>query len=132
MLHLGVRRLATERMLNNLIDRESFVDQRHVRLQPVMAADWLRPATGRADWHLVARKLDFGPRLPEIERPVLMLCGRHDPQYPPACSAELAAKIRCVHLVWFEHSGHYPFIEEPAAFWAAVSEFLNPTFAHGR
>jgi len=25
----------------------------------------------------------------------------------------------------FERSGHYPFVEEAAAFWAAVNDFLD-------
>jgi len=53
-----------------------------------------------------------------------VLCGRHDPQYPIACSQELAASILSAHLIVFERSGHYPFIEEPEAFWRTVGEFL--------
>jgi len=53
------------------------------------------------------------------------VCGRHDPQYPPACSAQLAAGIRGARLRYFEHSGHYPFLEEPAAFWPEVEAFLT-------
>ncbi|MBS1251667.1 MAG: hypothetical protein MAG451_00700 [Anaerolineales bacterium] len=26
---------------------------------------------------------------------------------------------------YLEHSGHYPFIEEPEGFWPAVGDFLN-------
>jgi pimeloyl-ACP methyl ester carboxylesterase len=57
--------------------------------------------------------------------PTLILCGRHDPQYPPACSEELAAGINGAELVWFESSGHYPYIDEPEAFFAAVGQFLD-------
>jgi len=56
---------------------------------------------------------------------VLLLCGRNDLRYPPACSDEIAAGIRHAQLVFFERSGHYPFIEKPEAFWAAVDAFLN-------
>jgi pimeloyl-ACP methyl ester carboxylesterase len=72
----------------------------------------------------VARKLDYSPRLGKIEAPALILCGRYDPQYPPACSQELAAGIPRSQLVFFEHSGHYPFLEEPQVFWQAVRGFL--------
>lgn len=50
LAHWVLRRLATERLLGNLIHRESFVDKRHVRLGPVTAADWLRPRSPGADW----------------------------------------------------------------------------------
>ncbi|MCZ7546605.1 MAG: hypothetical protein M5R40_25155 [Anaerolineae bacterium] len=72
----------------------------------------------------MARKLDYAPRLGEIEAAALILCGRHDPQYPPACSEALAAGIRRARAVYFARSGHYPFIEEPEAFWRAVGDFL--------
>jgi pimeloyl-ACP methyl ester carboxylesterase len=123
-LHLAIRRLGSERVLNNFIERQSLHDPTHARPQPVRAADWLRPAAGRADWHRVARRIDYGPRLGELDNQVLLLCGRYDPQYPLACSGELAAGIRNHELILFEHSGHYPFIEEPATFWSAVGTWL--------
>ncbi|MGV1008884.1 MAG: alpha/beta fold hydrolase, partial [Dermatophilaceae bacterium] len=36
------------------------------------------------------------------------MCGRQDPQYPPACSQELARGIPESRVVWFDHSGHFP------------------------
>ena len=118
-------RLGSERLLNNFIERESFHDPHLARPRPIELRDWLRPPAGRTDWHRVAVCLDYGPRLAEIAAPTLLLCGRHDPQYPPACSMELAAGIRGAQLAWFEHSGHYPFIEEAEAFWDSVAAFLS-------
>jgi proline iminopeptidase len=123
-LHLAVRRLGSERALNNLIERESFHDPRFSRTAAVRPGDWLRSAGGRADWHRVARKLDYGPRLGELDVPALVLCGRHDPQFPLACSRELVEGIPRSRLEVFEASGHYPFIEEADAFWPAVGRFL--------
>lgn len=125
-VHLLLRRLGSERALNNLIERNSFVDKTHSRPTPTRASDWLRPQAGRADWHRVARGLDYGPRLSEVTAPTLVLCGRHDPQFPLACSTELASGIPDARLVVFDRSGHYPFIEEPDAFWATVATFLAP------
>ncbi len=124
-LHLAVRRLATERLLNNDINRQSFVDRRRAGRDPVSLADWFCPAAGRAEWHRIARRLDYGPRLEELTMPVLVLCGRHDPQFPPACSTELASGIRDAELHWFEHSGHYPFVEDARPFWQSVARFLG-------
>lgn len=125
VLHILWPRLAPERMLNNFIERHSFHDRSLARPDKVGLRDWLRPRHGRTDWHRVARKLDYAPRLKEIGVPALVLCGRHDPQYPPACSEELVAGIENARLVWFERSGHYPHIEEPEAFWQSVSDFLG-------
>jgi proline iminopeptidase len=124
ILQMFWRRRAPEVLLNDLIHRESFVDKRFAEPTPLTVRDWLRPRRGHTEWHDIARHLDYGPRLCEIEVPTLILCGRHDPQYAPACSEELAAGIRGSQLAWFEHSGHFPFIEEPEAFWPVVGNFL--------
>ncbi len=123
-LHIAWPRLGPERILNNFIQRQSFCDRRLVEQAEVNLGDWFRPRQGRTDWHRVARKLDYAPRLAELGAPALILCGRHDPQYPPVCSEQLAAGITDAELVWFERSGHYPFIEESDAFWATVGRFL--------
>lgn len=74
-----------------------------------------------------SRKLDYTDRLGEITHPVLLRCGVHDPQFPVACSRQLAAGIAGSRLVLFEPSGHYPFIEERDRFWTAVAQFLSGT-----
>ena len=125
VLHLALPNRATERLLNNLIRRESFVDKRLAHTDPIALRDWFRPRTGRADWHRVARKLDYEPRLAEIAVPTLVLGARHDPQFPLASSQQLASRIPGAELVVLEHSGHFPNLEEPTQFWAAVGRFLD-------
>jgi proline iminopeptidase len=124
ILHIVWPRLGPERLLNNFIHRESFVDSRVADVMPISVSDWFHPREGRTDWHRVAKRLDYAPRLARIGVPALILCGRHDPQFPPTCSEELAREIHGAQLVFFERSGHYPFIEEPEAFWSAVTSFL--------
>lgn len=124
LLQSVLRTRAPEALLLNFIQRESYVDRSLATPWPVGAADWWRPRRGHTEWHRMVRQLDYGPRLADIAAPTLVLCGRHDPQYPPACSQELAAGIPDARLEWFEHSGHYPFTEEPDKFWAAVEGFL--------
>ena len=125
VLHIVWPRLAPERMLLNFIERRSFYDESLARPKTVSPRDWLRTREGRTDWHRVARSLDYAPRLAELGMPALVLCGRYHPQYPPACSEDFAAGIENARLVWFERSGHYPFVEEPDAFWHAVGDFLG-------
>jgi proline iminopeptidase len=125
VLHVMLRRLGSERALNNFIQGQSFYDRHLARPAPVTLADWMRPAAGRTDWHRIAKRVDYTPRLAEIDVPVIVLCGRHDPQFPPSCSGELATGIGQAKLELFSRSGHYPFIEEPEAFWAVVDEFLD-------
>jgi proline iminopeptidase len=114
-----------EQAMMNFIERESFVDKSLVRPTPVRVRDWIRPRKGRTDWHRVARRLDYRPRLSQIAAPALIMCGRHDPQYPVSCSVELAWAMPRSHLVVLERSGHYPFIEEAEQFWAEAGAFLS-------
>jgi proline iminopeptidase len=123
---------APETLLNNYVHRQSFVDRQRLEQTRIRPGDWLLPRRGRTHWHrVVARHLDYAPRLTELDLPTLILCGRHDPQYPPACSEELTRGIRGSQVVWFERSGHYPFIEEHETFWATVGDFLRTPVAAG-
>lgn len=124
-------RFGPEQLLRNLIEQESFVDRRLAQPTEVRLSDWLRPKAGRTDWHEVARRLDYRDRLSEIEAPALILCGRHDPQFPIACSRQLAEGIAGARTGTFESSGHYPFIEETEAFWSAVDAYLHPAAVDG-
>jgi len=47
-------------------------------------------------------------------------------RHPPVCSQQLATHIRRAQFVFLEHSGHFPYIQERAAFWEAVRTFLPP------
>ena len=116
---------APEQLLRNLVERASFVDPSLVRCTPVRAGDWFRRRTGRSDWHRIAVRLDFRPRLAELAVPALVLCGRADPQFALPCSEALAAAMPSARLHVFERSGHYPFLEQPAEFWSAVGAFLD-------
>jgi proline iminopeptidase len=125
VVHIIWPLLATERLLNNFIDRQSFADEQYIDADPVRLRDWTRPKEGFPEWHRVARTLDYSNRLDEISVPTLIICGRHDPQFPLACSKELAAGIPDSRLEICGQSGHYPFLEEPDVFWDAVRAFLG-------
>jgi proline iminopeptidase len=55
-----------------------------------------------------------------------VLAGRHDRTCPVAAAEAIAAGIPNSELVMFEHSGHMTFVEENAAYLAAVRRFLSP------
>jgi proline iminopeptidase len=63
-------------------------------------------------------------RLGEIQMPTLILGSRDDWITPLAQSERLHAGIRGSELVVFEHSGHFPFIEEQDAFLRTVRTWL--------
>ena len=124
-LQVAIPNHATQMMMMNLIRRESFFNKGLAPEDKISVRDWFRRRDGRTDWHLVALHLDYSARLGEVTAPALILCGRHDPQFPLPASEQLADGLPDARLVVFEQSGHYPFVEEPARFWEVVGEFLN-------
>lgn len=133
LLHLLVPRRATEMLMNNLIFRDSYVDRTRFTPAPVTVGDWLTSPRKRARWgRKVAWRIDYSRRLGNVQAPTLVTAGRFDPQMPPACAEELAHGIPNAQVVAFEHSGHYPFVEEPDAFRQAVGRFLRQGDAETR
>ena len=57
--------------------------------------------------------------------PVLILQGRFDLNVTPDVSWNVAHQIAGARLVWFEHSGHLPYYEEPDKYASVVDEFLQ-------
>ena len=68
---------------------------------------------------------------PVLRMPIFFFLGRRDHWVPPETSVEyfntLTAPSR--KLVWFEESGHEPFVDEPAKFNQAILEFVRPVAA---
>jgi pimeloyl-ACP methyl ester carboxylesterase len=62
--------------------------------------------------------LDLTRTLPSLSVPIVMVQGRRD-QVAPASAAQRYAELLQApskQLVWFEHSAHYPHVEEPERF----------------
>ncbi len=123
-LQMLIPNRATQQMMTNLVQRESYLAKQHAPDIKVTFSDWLRRREGRNDWHLLASRIDYSARLNEVTAPTLVICGRFDPQFPLPASEQLADGIAGAQLAIFEASGHYPFVEEPARFWERVGAFL--------
>ena len=74
---------------------------------------------------LVNRKMIYdvisGPLAENVHSaaiPIFFFLGRHDYNEPSALAAEYLDSLKCPYkrLVWFEHSAHFPFYEEPEKF----------------
>ncbi|MCA9871421.1 MAG: alpha/beta hydrolase [Caldilineae bacterium] len=122
---VGLGNLAVHKRLDNLIKTASYVDKRYVELWTIEPGDSHRPPPARAQWLKAERQVDYAGRLGEVQAPTLIVVGRYDPQTPPVCSEELAAGIQGSQLLIFEHSGHSPFVEEPARFSQELASFLE-------
>ena len=82
------------------------------------------------DTKTLVRGFEFLPqwsvaeKLGRITCPALVTCGRYDLLTTPECSKRLSTAIPHATLAWFEEAGHFPWIEEPDAFFAAVKSFV--------
>ncbi len=73
---------------------------------------------------------DLEEAITQIRVPTLVIVGRHDTQAPLENSQRLAAAIPGARLVICEQSGHFPYVEEPAVFQAAIRTFLHESGLH--
>jgi pimeloyl-ACP methyl ester carboxylesterase len=86
----------------------------------------------KAMWPEVSR-LNLVEAAPTLEVPVFFLLGRRDHWVPPETSVAYFESLTAPakELVWFERSGHEPFVDEPAAFNAAMAELVRPGLQPG-
>lgn len=78
-------------------------------------------AGGERRGHVRAPRRDYGG----IAVPVALVRGAHDRLVPDATWRELAAQIPGARTTTVPDAGHYPQVEQPAQFAAAVLEFLG-------
>jgi proline iminopeptidase len=64
-------------------------------------------------------------RLERIAAPTLLLAGRHDLFTSCPQSYRIAGRLKDAEVAVFEDSGHFPWIEEPNAFFATVHDWLG-------
>lgn len=67
-------------------------------------------------------------KLDRIDTPVFMFLGRQDYTTPSPIAANWLARLRASRkgVVWFEHSAHLPFIEEPGRVFEALLTQIRP------
>jgi pimeloyl-ACP methyl ester carboxylesterase len=72
--------------------------------------------------------LDLNQAVPSLQMPVFFFLGRRDHQVPSDTSAAYFNVLMAPskRLVWFEESGHEPFVDEPAKFNTAMVELVWP------
>jgi pimeloyl-ACP methyl ester carboxylesterase len=75
--------------------------------------------------------VDFREQATQLEVPVYFLLGRHDVNAPPVLAEQYFEMLDAPHkeLIWFEHSGHNPWVAESAAFVnVIVNQILPQTY----
>jgi len=80
-----------------------------------------------AMWTEVSR-LNLVELVPALHMPVFFFLGRNDHWVPAELSVAYVDALTAPskELVWFEQSGHEPFVDEPAKFNAAMAELVRP------
>ena len=64
-------------------------------------------------------------RLASITAPTLVLAGRYDPFTAWPQADRIARCVSNADIVVFEHSSHFPWLDEPVAFFATLEEWLQ-------
>jgi pimeloyl-ACP methyl ester carboxylesterase len=87
-------------------------------------------STMDAMWPEVSR-LNLIELVPALRMPLFFLLGRNDHFVPPKTSVDYFEALTgpSKKLVWFENSGHEPFVDEPGKFNAAMAELVRPILA---
>lgn len=79
--------------------------------------------------------IDFRTQGTHLDVPVYFLIGRHDVNAPPVLTEQYYDLLAAPHkeIVWFEHSGHNPWVTESAEFVdVTVEKVLAETYADNR
>jgi len=79
---------------------------------------------------MALRGFDAREALARLEVPVLVLAGSADTAAPVAGMERMAARIPGASFVTLEGAGHLAFLEQPAAFNAALAQFLENAVEH--
>jgi pimeloyl-ACP methyl ester carboxylesterase len=97
---------------------------------PSVATALLNTPLSLAAWQGAARRLpDVLPRLGEIKAPTLLVVGMDDFIASPTQSTRLHQGIAGSKLLVVEDAGHFPWLEQPDAFFRGIRGFL-PTVGH--
>lgn len=72
----------------------------------------------------VLTSFDLRPICEKVSVPTLVVCGRDDRAAGPEQGSELVERLPDATLAVIESSGHVPYVENPDAFRAAVTEFV--------
>jgi proline iminopeptidase len=74
---------------------------------------------------LMGEGMDLRPVLQKLDVPALVVAGRQDP-LDPGMQYELHLALKNSRLVLLDHCGHFAWLEQPEALYAAIRGFLGP------
>ena len=103
-----------------------FLADVHSPLIERLDREW-RGVAYRAEWmqHEDWGHYDVTAELPQVRVPVLAIGGRHDRATPPEATEQIAALAPNAQAVIVEDAGHFPYAEQPDAYFEALERFLE-------
>lgn len=111
--------LSSERTKLSLYDPDRYDEYFHLPIRKRMSAARLNYFNREIQIFDVTKKLVL------ISSPTLIMCGKYDVQCPLEYSIEMSKGIPGSKLVVFNHSNHYPFLEESDTFKKECKNFIN-------
>ena len=93
-------------------------------LRDLMHATTFSAAAMRRGFEELARWSSVD-RLASVTAPVLLVAGRHDPFTAWPQSDRIASRLADAEVMIMEESGHFPWLDEPDAFFPAVAGWLR-------
>lgn len=111
--------LSSERTKLSLYDPDKFNELFNLNIRKKISAARLNFFNREIQIFDVTKKLKL------ISSPTLIMCGKYDVQCPLTYSLEMNELIPDSKLVVFNHSNHYPFLEESKRFMNEFIQFLE-------
>jgi pimeloyl-ACP methyl ester carboxylesterase len=118
-----------ERMLPNLLSLTASEATRR-RVEQIVRAASVESAAGAL--RAMSKRRDARPLLPRIALPTLVLGGADDLPSPPKRMRAMASAIPGARFVTLARAGHLSNLEQPQAFNAAISGFLEGALRSAR
>ncbi len=92
---------------------------------PDLLAETRFSAVGFAAGMTALAGFDLAPRLAEVHAPVLVVAGRDDFIMPPVQARRVAEGVHTGTYVELAAAGHFPFVEQPTAYRAAIRSWAK-------
>jgi proline iminopeptidase len=117
-------RAAVER--NKLVIPAFVADRKHIQaITDVITVETYNEQVGQLiSEDLMRINLNLAAGLTDLSKPVLLIQGREDPM-GDGTAREMQRQLPNARLELFDDCGHFPWIEQPERFYAALSHFLQ-------
>lgn len=119
-------RLPGREAITRLVDGQTFAAQPAKLFRYFLDCTGANPTAAFAQRALLLHRVDLEPLLPEIEQPILLVCGDNDRLVGPSCEEVLLTGLSNAHRIELPDCGHYPHYTHPDLLAEVIRRFLTP------